>query len=78
MSDRLDDPEQAWNNDDWDDHEETLAIAETDAILHPTPLDDVIRTNLDAKIQTSKHAYKIAGIALIVCLVAFTINTVLV
>jgi hypothetical protein len=39
-------------------------------------IENEIRTNLNSKITSSLHAYKIAGVALIVALISFTINTV--
>jgi hypothetical protein len=72
-----DDDDMAWSND-WDDAESTGAV-ERQQILHETSdtdIDDEIRANLNSKITSSRHAYKVAGIALIVVLVSFTLNTV--
>ena len=77
--------EMAWNND-WDDNDSTGAL-ESQHMLNPTrnsmlpdeeddEIEDEIRVNLSSKIRSSLHAYKIAGIALIVVLISFTINTV--
>lgn len=73
--------DMAWNND-WDDNDSTGAL-ETQQILNPNMLDedeeeieDEIRANLSSKITSSLHAYKIAGVALIITLISFTINTV--
>jgi hypothetical protein len=73
--------DMAWNND-WDDDDSTGAL-ESQRILNPDMLDDdeeeiedEIRANLSSKITSSLHAYKIAGVALIITLISFTINTV--
>ena len=75
--------EMTWNND-WDDNDSTGAL-ESQQILNRNNLvdgeeddeiEDEIRANLSSKITSSLHAYKIAGIALIVALITFTINTV--
>src|SRR5277367_2409871 len=78
-----------WNND-WDDNDSTLGdrALESQRILgYPNgsggvidedeeAIEDEIRANLSSKITSSLHAYKIAGIALIITLISFTINTV--
>jgi|SRR5271170_4850615 hypothetical protein len=78
-----------WNND-WDDNDSTLgdrALESQHILGHPNSSDSVIdedeeaiedeiRANLNSKITSSLHAYKIAGIALIITLISFTINTV--
>src|SRR5579859_969244 len=72
-----DEDDMVWNND-WDDNESTGAL-ERQQILHEsadTEFDDEIRANLNSKIASSRHAYKVAGIALLVVLVSFTLNTV--
>ena len=72
--------EMAWNND-WDDNDSTGAL-ETQQILNRNDgedddeIEDEIRANLSSKVTSSLHAYKIAGIALIITLISFTINTV--
>jgi hypothetical protein len=73
--------DMAWNNE-WDDNDSTGAL-ESQQILHQNVIDededeieDEIRANLNSKITSSLHAYKIAGLALIVTLISFTINTV--
>jgi hypothetical protein len=73
--------DMAWNND-WDDNDSTGAL-ESQRILNPDMFDedeeeieDEIRANLSSKITSSLHAYKIAGVALIITLISFTINTV--
>jgi hypothetical protein len=73
-----DDNEVAWDAD-WDDNESNTH--ETQQILHNNnvsaeEIEDEIRANLTSKITSSLHAYKIAGIALIITLISFTINTV--
>jgi hypothetical protein len=52
--------------------------ADRDAVFDPDEddIENEIRTNLNSKITSSLHAYKIAGVALIVALISFTINTV--
>jgi hypothetical protein len=74
---RGEDPETAWDND-WDDNESTVEH-ETQQILHDPveeQIQDEIRANLSSKITSSLYAYKVAGIALIITLICFTINTV--
>ena len=73
-----DDEEAAWDNE-WDDND-SVAGLETQQILDEREDEDIeneIRTNLSSKITSTLHAYKIAGFALIIVLVSFTINTVL-
>src|SRR5271155_3392577 len=78
-----------WNND-WDDNDSTLgdrALESQHILGYPDgrgdvidedeeAIEDEIRANLSSKITSSLHAYKIAGIALIITLISFTINTV--
>ena len=79
-----------WNND-WDDVDSTLgdtrALESQHILGNPNgtggiidedeeAMEDEIRANLSSKITSSLHAYKIAGIALIITLISFTINTV--
>src|SRR5271169_1478207 len=79
-----------WNND-WDDNDSTLGARDLESqhILAPPngssggvidedeeAIEDEIRANPSSKITSSLHAYKIAGIALIITLISFTINTV--
>jgi len=78
----IENDDMAWNND-WDDNDSTGAL-ESQQILHSRgdvdedeiEIEDEIRANLSSKITSSLHAYKIAGLALIITLVSFTINTV--
>jgi hypothetical protein len=74
-----DDLEVAWDAD-WDDNEsiahETQQILHNDDDVSTEEIEDEIRANLTSKITSSLHAYKIAGIALIITLISFTINTV--
>ena len=83
VQDETETDEMTWNND-WDDNDSTGAL-ESQQILNRNNLvdgedddeiEDEIRANLSSKITSSLHAYKIAGIALIVALISFTINTV--
>ena len=82
MQDETETDEMAWSND-WDDSESTGAL-ESQQMLDQYSVDegeedeieDEIRANLSSKVTSSLHAYKIAGIALIVTLISFTINTV--
>ena len=71
-------------NSDWEDIDDS-AILESQQILRDLEfiddqedeeLEDEIRANLSSKVSSSLHAYKLAGIALIVALVSFTLNTV--
>jgi len=66
-----------WNND-WDDNESNGALERQQILRESADLDieDEIRANLNAKITSSRHAYQVAGVALIVVLVSFTLNTV--
>lgn len=78
-----------WNND-WDDNDSTVgdrALESQHILGYPDgrggvidedeeAIEDEIRANLSSKITSSLHAYKIAGIALIITLISFTINTV--
>jgi len=72
-----------WNND-WEDNDSTADL-EHQQILNETrymndedeEIEDEIRANLSSKITSTLHAYKVAGAALIIALIAFTINTVL-
>jgi hypothetical protein len=71
------DEDMVWNND-WDDNDSNSAL-ERQQILQETSdtdIEDEIRANLDSKITSSRHAYKVAGLALIVVLISFTLNTV--
>jgi hypothetical protein len=78
-----DNDDMVWNND-WDDDDDiaTARALETQQILIPRrdpddeAIEDEIRANLSSKITSSLHAYKVAGVALIVALISFTINTV--
>lgn len=82
VQDEAETDDMTWNND-WDDNDSTGAL-ESQQIFHRNLVDgeeddeieDEIRANLSSKITSSLHAYKIAGIALIVTLISFTINTV--
>jgi hypothetical protein len=83
MSTKLRDPEDmVWDNDNWDDTEDTLArTGETQRILgggdgDEDELEREIQANLSSKVTSSLHAYKVAGVALIITLISFTINTV--
>jgi hypothetical protein len=75
--------EMTWNND-WDDNDSTGALESQQMLNRNNLLDgedddeieDEIRANLSSKVTSSLHAYKIAGIALIITLISFTINTV--
>ena len=71
--------EDAWNNE-WDDNESTTeGQHETQQILHDPDeeeMEDEIQANLKSKITSSLHNYKVAGVALIIALISFTINTV--
>jgi len=78
--------EEVWNNE-WDENEnenESDNIVRGDAlerqqILHDQDeeeMEDEIRANLHSKVTSSLHNYKVAGIALIIALISFTINTV--
>jgi hypothetical protein len=72
-----DDAEEAWDNE-WDDSDST-AVHESTQILRDQDADEIedeIRANLTSKITSSLHAYKLAGIALVIVLISFTINTV--
>src|SRR5580704_15601465 len=40
-------------------------------------MEEEIRANLSSKVSSRVHAYKVAGIALLITLVSFTINTVI-
>lgn len=80
----------AWNNE-WDDNDSTLGDRELESqhiLGYPNgsggvidedeeAIEDEIRANLSSKVSSSLHAYKIAGVALIITLISFTINTVL-
>jgi hypothetical protein len=69
----------AWNND-WDDDNDSIGGLESQHILQNAEdqdIEDEIQANLSSKIASSAHAYKVAGIALIITLISFTINTVL-
>jgi hypothetical protein len=76
------DQDIVWNND-WDDNDSIAGALESQQILGDGVDDDdedienEIRANLSSKITSSLHAYKIAGLALIITLISFTINTVL-
>lgn len=79
-----DEDNMAWN-DEWDDNDSTAGALESQHILNANVIDgtdddneieDEIRANLSSKITSSLHAYKIAGIALLIALISFTINTV--
>jgi hypothetical protein len=73
-----DDDNMAWNND-WDDDDDSIRGLESQQILQENEdheIEDEIRANLNSKITSSLHAYKVAGIALIITLISFTINTV--
>jgi hypothetical protein len=81
--DMQDGNDMVWNND-WDDDDSTGAL-ESQRILpnddtiigyEDQEIEDEIQANLSSKITSSLHAYKIAGFALVVALVSFTINTV--
>lgn len=79
-----------WNNE-WDDNDSTLGDRELESqriLGYPNgsggvidedeeAIEDEIRANLSSKVSSSLHAYKIAGVALIITLISFTINTVL-
>lgn len=78
-----DEDDIAWNND-WDDSD-SIGALESQQILpnddtiiddEDQEIEDEIRANLSSKITSSLHAYKIAGVALVVALISFTINTV--
>ena len=79
-----------WNNE-WDDENDSTlgdrALESQHILGYPNgsggvidedeeAIEDEIRANLSSKITSSLHAYKIAGIALIITLISFTINTV--
>lgn len=77
-----DNDDMAWS-EDWEDDGDvaTARALETQQILpggdpDEEELEDEIRANLSSKITSTLHAYKIAGVALIVTLITFTVNTV--
>ena len=84
VQDETERDEMTWNND-WDDND-SIGALESQQMLHRNnivgrevdvdEIEEEIRANLSSKITSSLHTYKIAGIALIVVLVSFTINTV--
>ena len=80
--DDLEDNNEVALNIDWDDNDSTEALESQQILSDDTTLDvdpeleEEIRANLSSKLTSSLHAYKIAGLALIVALVSFTLNTV--
>jgi hypothetical protein len=80
VRDETETDEMTWSND-WDDNDSTGAL-ESQQMLdrydegEEDEIEEEIRANLSSKVTSSLHAYKIAGIALIVTLISFTINTV--
>jgi len=77
--------DMGWDHE-WEDNDSTAAVHESQHIvpsgstvlLDPDEeeMENEIRANLSSRITSSLHAYKVAGFALIVALVSFTINTV--
>jgi hypothetical protein len=70
-----------WDNEDWDVQSEDEPIYRRSSeglVVDPDEdlMEEEIRANLSAKITSSAHAYKLAGVALIITLISFTINTV--
>jgi hypothetical protein len=69
-----------WNND-WDERESITDVSESQRILDPVDRDEdeienEIRANLSSRVVSSLQAYKIAGLALIIALISFALNTV--
>src|ERR1700755_806323 len=78
MAPGAEEDDMAWNND-WDDDNDSTGALESQQILQGAEdqgIEDEIQANLNSKIASSVHAYKVAGIALIITLISFTINTV--
>ena len=70
-----------WNNE-WDENESVdgdhLEFQQPQILHDPDEeeMEDEIRANLRSKVTSSLHKYKVAGVALIIALISFTINTV--
>ena len=87
--DEGDNSEEMWNNE-WDDNESITGgegegrgveggQLERQQILQDQDeeeMEEEIRANMNSRIISSLHNYKIAGFALIITLISFTINTV--
>lgn len=75
-----DDEDITWNNN-WNDDESISCAFESQRILDNTQggdqeMENDVPTNMESKTLSNLHTYKIAGAALIIALVSFTVNTV--
>jgi hypothetical protein len=72
---------EVWDNE-WDDSESTTGEGHQQlqpVLLHDQDeeeMEEEIRANLSSKVTSSLHSYRVAGFALIITLISFTINTV--